>query len=76
MSPEVVWRFLADGKVRHAFYGVPSPFTSARCGVGARWWDPDGWKGAATEADVGTLESLRPCKRCLNNLGRDVMPSE
>lgn len=74
MSPEVVWRYLRDGKVKHAFYGVPGQNTSARCGVGPRWWDPKGWMGAGSVADAEALDLLQPCKRCMDNLGRDRVP--
>lgn len=71
MSPPVVWRYLADGKVKHAFYAPVRQMSSARCGVGPRWWDPTGWKGAATAKDIAELDRLQRCKRCVDSLSRD-----
>lgn len=74
MSPEIVWRYLEGGKVKHSFYGRPGQNTSARCGTLPRWWDPTGWKGAGSKAEAEQLDLLPPCRRCVDNLSRDRAP--
>lgn len=72
----IVWRYIAGGQRKHAFYEPPRIASrgSARCGTGPHWSDPRGWLGARGD-EVARLESLRPCARCLDNLKRDRGPS-
>jgi hypothetical protein len=72
MSRPVAWRYLLGGQRKHAFYGAPSTTSreSARCGVGPQWFDPNTWLGARGD-EVRVLDELEPCKRCVDNLGRD-----
>lgn len=77
MSREVVWRYIYAGGVKHALYGAPPrgmSHRSARCGVGPQWFDPRGWLGAWGD-EVAELDRRQPCKRCIDNLKRDRVPS-
>lgn len=72
MTRLIVWRYITSGDRKHAFYRAPRTAGRgpARCGVGPHWSDPNGWLGEFGN-EVERLESLRPCARCLDNLGRD-----
>lgn len=66
------WRYLRQGKVRHALsYGTAR---MAQCGRGPGLWDD--WLGTGSQAEYERAAELPTCTRCLKALqlqgvGRD-----
>lgn len=63
--------YLPRGKVSHLMWdhrGSPgqNPFASALCGVGPAWFDPVGWHGTGSQAELETAVRRLTCKRCVD----------
>jgi hypothetical protein len=57
----VVWRYLRDGRVRHAL--DDSFCRTACCGVRPAWHSD--WLGTGNQTEYDTCEKLSACKRCV-----------
>jgi hypothetical protein len=61
----IEWRYLPGGSVKHALLDV----TNAGSACGIYTLPASDWRGTGSQREYETVESLRPCMRCMRKLG-------
>ncbi len=65
--PDYTLCYLPSGSVTHLFWDHKGSIQSGRqalCGVAPQWFDPRGWWGTGSQAEIDKALERRLCRAC------------